>query len=106
MIDIKKFNKIILTAIKNSKIKTSSIAKRLKISRSTLYRKIKSKKIDNDFIMQIGKIINYDFHEEIKKLNEEKENNKKNCLCNKKNIYLSKSLKNKKTIIIKINFLV
>ena len=53
--------KIIEKAIRNSGYKVNWVAKRLGISRHTLYNRFRSKLLKENFIQHLGKVIFYDF---------------------------------------------
>ncbi|MGI2298907.1 helix-turn-helix domain-containing protein [Candidatus Cardinium hertigii] len=53
--------KIVEAAIKKSGFRMKALASKLGIARNTLYTKLKEADIKEDFIIQIGKIIHYDF---------------------------------------------
>ena len=59
---------IIETAIRQSGYSITEISKRLKISRRHLCNLFQKYNIDNETILEIGKIINHDFSGEIKGL--------------------------------------
>ena len=53
--------KIVEEAIKKSGFRMKALASKLGIARNTLYNKLKEADIKEAFIIQIGKIIHYDF---------------------------------------------
>ncbi|MGI2257490.1 helix-turn-helix domain-containing protein [Candidatus Cardinium hertigii] len=53
--------KIVEEAIKKSGFRMKALASKLGIARNTLYTKLKKADIKEDFIIQIGKVIHYDF---------------------------------------------
>ncbi|MGI2262039.1 helix-turn-helix domain-containing protein [Candidatus Cardinium hertigii] len=53
--------KIVEEAIKKSGFRMKALASKVGIARNTLYNKLKEADIKEDFIIQIGKIIHYDF---------------------------------------------
>ena len=57
---------IVENAIRQSGYSITEISKRLKISRRHLYNLFQKYNIDNDTILEIGKLINHDFSGEIK----------------------------------------
>ncbi len=59
---------IIENAIRQSGYSITEMAKKLKISRRHLYNLFQKYNIDNDTILQIGKLINHDFSGEIKNI--------------------------------------
>ncbi|WP_419241688.1 helix-turn-helix domain-containing protein [Cardinium endosymbiont of Nabis limbatus] len=56
--------KIVEEAIKKSGFRMKALAKRLGIARNTLYMRLKEAEIKNSFIIEIGKVIHYDFSNE------------------------------------------
>ncbi len=65
--------KVIKEAVKKSGYKVVDIIKKLDISRNTLYYKFRNAKVDYDFIVRLGRIINYDFSIDFPELNLYKE---------------------------------
>jgi plasmid maintenance system antidote protein VapI len=59
---------IIENAIRQSGYSITEMAKKLKISRRHLYNLFQKYNIDNDTVLQIGKLINHDFSGEIKNI--------------------------------------
>jgi hypothetical protein len=59
---------IIENAIRQSGYSITEVSKRLKISRRHLYNLFQKYNIDDDTIIEVGKIINHDFSGEIKGL--------------------------------------
>ncbi|HWZ21164.1 MAG TPA: helix-turn-helix domain-containing protein [Cytophagaceae bacterium] len=59
---------IVEAAIRQSGYSITEISKRLKISRRHLYNLFQKYNIDNDTILEIGRIVNHDFSGEIKGL--------------------------------------
>ncbi len=59
---------IIENAIRQSGYSITEMAKKLKISRRHLYNIFQKYTIDNDTIIEIGRLLNHDFSEEIKGL--------------------------------------
>ncbi len=53
--------KVIQDAVKKSGYKIIEITKKLGISRNTLYYKFSNAKVDYDFIIRLGHVINHDF---------------------------------------------
>jgi len=53
--------KIVEAAIKKSGFRMKTLASKLGIARNTLYIKLKEADVKEDFIIQIGRIIHYDF---------------------------------------------
>ncbi len=56
---------IIEKAIKSSGYTLKEIAKRMKVSRSTLYNRFKNIDINDDFILLLSKVIHHDFSKEL-----------------------------------------
>ena len=56
--------------IKASGIPSTKIAKKLKISRKTIYNKFEQEVLPLDFLQSIGEIINYDFTKDIPLINQ------------------------------------
>ena len=59
---------IVENAIRQSGYSITEMAKKLNISRRHLYNIFQKYTIDNDTILEIGKLLNYDFSIEIKEL--------------------------------------
>lgn len=71
--------KIVEDAIKKSGFRMKALAKKLGIARNTLYTRLKEADIKETFIIEIGKIIHYDFSNDfpgIYEKNEPKDNAK------------------------------
>lgn len=69
--------KIVENAIKKSGFRMKALAKKLGIARNTLYTRLKEADIKETFIIEIGKIIHYDFSNDfpgIYERNEPKDN--------------------------------
>jgi hypothetical protein len=58
--------------IRQSGLKMQAVADKLKIARSTLYAWLGDPMLDFDSILDIGKIINYDFSNDFKEINTSK----------------------------------
>ena len=52
---------IVDKVVRQSGFALNKLAKRLKISRNTLYNRFKDPELKDDFILDVGDIINYDF---------------------------------------------
>jgi DNA-binding Lrp family transcriptional regulator len=59
---------IIEEAIRESNVPVAQIAKKMNISRGTIYNIFDRIEVDNDTILKIGAIIHYDFSEKLPKL--------------------------------------
>ena len=55
-------------AIKEGPYSIKTLAKKLRISRNTLYNKFKKHDLSYEFILQVGDIIHYDFKEDFPEL--------------------------------------
>ena len=66
----KHIGKIINQAIKNSGYSVTYISKKLGINRGCLYNKLKLPNLPFEFIIQIGKIIRYDFSKHVPHISE------------------------------------
>lgn len=62
--------KILASRIKSSGFNTSEIAKRLEVSRTTLYNRFEAAVLNPEFIFRVGLIIGYDFSDEFPELRE------------------------------------
>ena len=64
---------IVDKVVRQSGFALNKLAKRLKISRNTLYNRFKDPELKDDFILDIGNIINYDFKRHFPDLKREDE---------------------------------
>lgn len=63
---------IVKIRIKESDCSITSLAKKLRISRNTLYAKLEEPHLDYPFIVQIGHVIHYDFSLDFPQIKENK----------------------------------
>lgn len=69
-VQTKKHGTILEKAIRDSGYPITALARKLNISRNTIYQKFKADELDFDFIRKIGSIIQYDFSIDIPELSE------------------------------------
>lgn len=56
---------ILKKRVEESAVKLSKIASALKVSRQTIYRMFDDKDLSLDYIIKVGKVINFDFSKDI-----------------------------------------
>ena len=63
---------IIDIAVRRSGYPLTKVAQWLRISRATLYKRFSERNLSNEFILQVGKAINYDFSIDFPELGEDR----------------------------------
>ena len=63
---------IVDIAVRRSGYSLTKVAQRLRISRGTLYKRFTERDLSDEFILQVGKAINYDFSIDFPELEDDK----------------------------------
>ena len=81
---------IVDKVVRQSGFALNKLAKRLKISRNTLYNRFRDPELKDDFILDVGNIINYDFKRHFPGLKREDEEDDRREFADGNQIYLDK----------------
>ena len=81
---------IVDKVVRQSGFALNRLAKRLKISRNTLYNRFKDPELKDDFILDVGNIINYNFKRHFPGLKREDEEDDRREFADGNQIYLDK----------------
>ena len=81
---------IVDRVVRQSGFALNKLAKRLKISRNTLYNRFRDPELKDDFILDVGNIINYDFKRHFPGLKREDEEDDRREFADGNQIYLDK----------------
>ena len=81
---------IVDKVVRQSGFALNRLAKRLKISRNTLYNRFKDPELKDDFILDVGDIINYDFKRHFPDLKREDEEDDEDRFIGGNQVYLDK----------------
>lgn len=81
---------IVDKVVRQSGFALNKLAKRLKISRNTLYNRFRDPELKDDFILDVGNIINYDFRRHFPDLIREDEEDDRRKPSEGDHIYLDK----------------
>ena len=81
---------IVDKVVRQSGFALNKLAKRLKISRNTLYNRFRDPELKDDFILDVGDIINYDFKRHFPGLKREDEEDDEDRFIGGNQVYLDK----------------
>ena len=81
---------IVDKVVRQSGFALNRLAKRLKISRNTLYNRFKDPELKDDFILDVGDIINYNFKRHFPDLKREDEEDDEDRFIGGNQVYLDK----------------
>ena len=81
---------IVDKVVRQSGFALNKLAKRLKISRNTLYNRFRDPELKDDFILDVGDIINYDFKRHFPDLKREDEEDDEDRFIGGNQVYLDK----------------
>ena len=88
--------KIVYNAVKSNKYSIGYISSKLDITRNTFYNKLKKPDLSLDFVIKVGKIIEYDFRKELPEIKKYADEN---------NLIIYENLKEKNKIIYSIKYM-